>query len=59
MISGPLPSLLSLATAPRAGGLPSLGDRRGRAAIALMARGEVRLDGSKTLGRRLLALIEL
>ena len=59
VVSGPLPALLSLATAPRTAGLPSLGDRRGRAAISLLARGGVRIEGSKMLGRRLLALIEL
>ena len=33
VVSGPLPALLSLATAPRTAGLPSLGDRRGRKGI--------------------------
>ncbi len=59
VVSGPLPGLLRLASAPRAAGIPSLVDRRGRAAIALLAGGGVRLEGSKLLGRRLLALIEL
>ncbi len=53
------PSVLGLATVPRAAGLPSFRDPRGRAALAAIARGGVRLEGSKLLGRRLLALIEL
>jgi hypothetical protein len=59
VVTGPLPTVLELATAPRAAGLPSVRDRRGRAALATLARGGVRLEGSKLLGRRLLALIEL
>jgi len=59
VIAGPLPVVLELATVPRAGGVPSLRDARGRAALANLARGGVRLKGSKLLGRRLLALIEL
>jgi hypothetical protein len=59
MVTGPLPMVLELATAPRAAGLPSFRDRRGRAALATIARGGVRLEGSKLLGRRLLALLEL
>jgi len=59
VVAGPLPAVLELATVPRAGGLPSLRHPRGRAALASLARGGVRLEGSKLLGRRLLALIEL
>ena len=59
VVAGPLPDVLELATVPRAGGLPSLRHARGRAALASLARGGVRLEGSKLLGRRLLALIEL
>ena len=59
VVAGALPEVLGLATAPRAGGLPSFRDPRGRAALATLARGGVRLEGSKLLGRRLLALIEL
>jgi hypothetical protein len=59
VVTGPLPKVLELATVPRAAGLPSFRDRRGRAALATIARGGVRLEGSKLLGRRLLALIEL
>ena len=59
VVAGPLPAVLDLATVPRAGGLPSLRDSRGRAALANLARGGVQLKGSKLLGRRLLALIEL
>jgi hypothetical protein len=59
VVTGPLPTVLELATVPRAAGLPSLRDPRGRAALATIARGGVRLEGSKLLGRRLLALLEL
>lgn len=59
VVAGPLPTVLGLATAPRAAGLPSFRDPRGRAALSSLARGGVRLEGSKLLGRRLLALIEL
>ncbi len=59
VVTGPLPSVLELATVPRAAGLPSFRHPRGRAALATIARGGVRLEGSKLLGRRLLALIEL
>ena len=59
VVTGPLPTVLELATVPRAAGLPSFRDRRGRAALATIARGGVRLEGSKLLGRRLLALLEL
>lgn len=59
VVTGPLPLVLELATVPRAGGLPSFRKSRGRAALANLARGEVQLEGSKLLGRRLLALIEL
>jgi hypothetical protein len=59
VVTGPLPVVLELATVPRAAGLPSFRDPRGRAALATIARGGVRLEGSKLLGRRLLALLEL
>ena len=59
VVAGPLPTVLGLAAAPRAGGLPSFRHPRGRAALSSLARGGVRLEGSKLLGRRLLALIEL
>ena len=59
VVTGPLPAVLELATVPRAAGLPSFRHPRGRAALATIARGGVRLEGSKLLGRRLLALIEL
>ena len=59
VVTGALLTVLELATVPRAAGLPSFRDRRGRAALATLARGGVRLEGSKLLGRRLLALLEL
>ena len=59
VVAGPLPSVLELAAVPRSAGLPSFRDPRGRAALAAIARGGVRLEGSKLLGRRLLALLEL
>lgn len=59
VVSGALPAVLELAGAPRQAGLPSVVDRRGRAALATLVRGGVRVEGSKLLGRRLLALIAL
>jgi len=59
VISGSLPALLELAGAPRRAGVPSVADPRGRAALATLVKGDVSVDGSKLLGRRFLALIDL
>jgi hypothetical protein len=59
VVTGSLPDVLSLASAPQAGGLPKLTSRQGRAALATVARRRVRIVGSKQLARRLLRLLAI
>ena len=59
VVRGSLPDVVQLASAPLVGGLPKLTDRRGRAAIARMAGGRVKIEGSTRLARRLLQLLQL
>ncbi|MDQ6749461.1 MAG: hypothetical protein M3Z33_01700 [Actinomycetota bacterium] len=59
VISGSLPDIIKLTAAPFVGGLPKLTDARGRAALASMAGGKIKIDGSATLARRLLKLLEI
>jgi hypothetical protein len=59
VIRGSLPDVVQLASAPLMGGLPKLTDRRGRAAIARVAGGRVKIEGSRLLARRLLGLLQL
>lgn len=59
VISGSLPDIVKLTAAPLFGGLPKLSDARGRAALASMAGGKVKIEGSAVLARRLLKLLEL
>jgi hypothetical protein len=59
VIRGSLPDVVQLASAPLMGGLPKLSDRRGRAAIARVAGGRVKIEGSRLLARRLLQLLQL
>ena len=58
-ISGELPDLVSLMVAPRIGGIPNPIDRRGRAAIGMVALGRVRVDGKLALLRRFLSVISV
>jgi len=58
VIEARLPELVQLATAPTTfGGLPNPLDPRGRTAIGRLARGQIRVTGSRAMGRRLLALL--
>jgi hypothetical protein len=59
VIRGALPDVVQLAAAPQLAGLPRPTNARGRRAIAGMARGRVRLEGSQRLGRRLLQLLQI
>lgn len=56
---GTLTDLVSLLVAPLIGGLPNPIDRRGRAAIGMVAQGRVKFDGSVGLLRRLLSAIRI
>jgi len=59
VIRGSLPDVVQVASAPLAGGIPKLTDRRGRAALARVAGRRVRIEGSTRLARRLLQLLQL
>ena len=59
VISGALPDVVQLASAPLVGGLPTPTNARGRAALARVAGGRVRIEGNPLLARRLLKLLEI
>jgi hypothetical protein len=59
VISGSLPDIVQLASAPLAGGIPKITDARGRAALKRVAGRRVRMEGSPRLARSLLMLLEL
>jgi len=59
VIEGSLPDVEQLASAPLAGGLPKLTDKRGRNAIGRVARRRVKIVGNPLVARRLLKLLEL
>ena len=59
VIQGSLPDVVQLSSAPLAGGLPKLTNRRGRAALLRIANRRVTLEGDRKLARRLLRLLEL
>ncbi len=56
-ISGELPDLVSLMVAPLVRGLPNPIDRRGRAAIGMVALRRIRVEGKLALLRRFLGVI--
>ena len=56
-ISGELPDLVSLMVAPLIGGVPNPIDRRGRAALQMVAQGRIRIEGKLALLRRFLGVI--
>jgi hypothetical protein len=58
-VTGRLPHIVHLTTAPKLGGMPNPGRAHGRAALARLTRGEIRLFGDRALGRKLLRLLEL
>lgn len=59
VVSGRLPHVVALTTAPLVGGLPNPISRRGRVALARVADRRVRISGDRALGRKLLRLLEL
>ncbi len=63
VIAGSLPDIVHFITVPilggRLGGVPNPARARGRVAIARVAQGRVRIEGSRRLGRRLLQLLAL
>jgi len=59
VISGALPDIVQLTTAPLFAGVPKPTNARGRAALAGMAGGKVKIEGSAGLARRLLTLLEI
>ena len=54
-----LTALIALTVAPSVGGVPSPLAPKGRAALGHLASGRVQISGSRMLGRRLLALLQL
>jgi hypothetical protein len=56
-ISGELQDLVSLMVAPLVGGLPNPIDRRGRAALGMVALRRIRVEGKMALLRRFLCVI--
>jgi hypothetical protein len=58
-IRASLPDLVVLVSAPLAAGVPNPADARGRAALARLADGRVRLSGSVGLARRLLRVLAI
>ena len=59
VLTGALPDVVALTVAPLLRGWPSPGDPRGRAALARLADGRLRLSGRRALGRQLLRLLAL
>jgi hypothetical protein len=59
VITGRLPHIVHLTTAPMVGGLPNPARRHGRAALGRLRRRDLRIEGDRALGRKLLRLLEL
>jgi hypothetical protein len=59
VITGSLPQVVQLASAPLFGGVPSPHSRRGRSALAKVAGRKVKIEGSPLLARRVLKLLEI
>lgn len=63
VIVGSLPDIVHFLTVPmlrgRLGGMPDPRVPRGRAALARVARGRVRIEGDRALARRLLQLLSV
>jgi hypothetical protein len=58
-VHGELPDLVSLMVAPLVRGLPNPIDRRGRAALGMVALRRVRVEGRLALLRRFLGVIQV
>ena len=59
VISGSLPQIVQLTSAPLFGGLPRPTHARGRAALAKVAARKVKIEGNPLLARRVLKLLEI
>lgn len=59
VIEGSLPDIAALTTVPLVAGMPNPMAVRGRAALAGIARGRVRISGQRALARRLLQLLRV
>jgi hypothetical protein len=59
IITGSLPQVVQLASAPLFGGLPKPTDARGRAGLRAVAGRRVKIEGSPLLARRVLKLLEI
>ena len=58
-VSGRLPDVVHMATAPLLLGIPNPASRHGLAAILGLYRGRVTLDGDRSIARRLFQLLAL
>jgi hypothetical protein len=59
VIAGRLPHIVHLTTTPMVAGVPNPAHAHGRAALGRLRRRDVRIEGDRALGRKLLALLEL
>lgn len=59
VIAGPLPDIVALTTVPLVAGMPNPVARRGRVALAGIARGRVRISGRRALARQVLQLLRV
>jgi hypothetical protein len=59
VVAGRLPDVVALTTASQVGGVFNPTSRSGRAALAQLARQQVKITGSIKLGRQLLQLLRL
>jgi ubiquinone biosynthesis protein UbiJ len=59
VITGRLPHIVHLSTAPTLGGLPNPARRDGRIALSRLRRGDLRIEGDRALGRDLMRLLEI
>jgi hypothetical protein len=59
VIAGRLPHIVHLTTAPMVAGVPNPARAHGRSVLGRLRRGDVRVEGDRALGRKLLALLEL
>jgi hypothetical protein len=59
VVSGTMPDIVHLTATKLVGGVPSPTSGRGRAALARMARGRVKVEGDRALARKLLRILAL